>query len=187
MCENYNFKDVQSIYDQANSLHTQVIKLTGLPTTDSGGVRVPLPDLIKSQQDETELLGCIQQKLIESDVSLNNLLNNYETSKIGAITASEMNNNTKTLYQVDLYYTIGKSFLFICLFATYFYFFKITGIIEPIKNGINLVKNKVTKLTDVKMPKNIPDITAPEIKMPEPTIKPSINANIKIKNTNAFK
>jgi len=95
---------------------------------------------------------CLQQKIIDADKPLLKLINNYETSKTDAITASEMNNNTMSLYQTDLYYTIGKTFLFVILILAYFYFFNGVGMIEPIKSSIKSVNDKIAEYTNVKAP-----------------------------------
>ena len=108
-----------------------------------------------------DMLECVQKRIIDANANLNNLLNVYEDDKLNAITASELNTNTQTLYQTDLYYTYGKVLLFACLFGIYFYFFKISGIIEPLKNGLKNIKEKANKLTDVKMPEIKSEIKIP--------------------------
>ena len=94
-----------------------------------------------------------------------------------------MNNNIKVLYQTDLYYTMGKAFLFVCLIITYFYFFKISGIIDPIKNVVKSISDKASKFTEnVKIPKiKLPEVTMPKIKMPEPDLPKPTNS-LKITN-----
>ena len=67
------------------------------------------------------------------------------------------------IYNNDLNYTFGKILFFIVLIITYIYFFKVTGIIAPIMNLINYIKEKLT--TEL------------------PNIKKTIENNIKINPT----
>jgi len=92
---------------------------------------------------------CLQQRIIAADIPLIKLINDYEINKIDANTASELNKNTMSLYQIDLYYTIGKIFLFIILILAYFYFFNGTGLIEPIKSSVKSVNDKIRQFTNV--------------------------------------
>ena len=135
-----------------------------------------LDSIAPDNNKESEMLKCLQERVKKEDAELNNLLNNYEKNKLHAITASELNRNTSSLYKTDLYYTIGKSLLFVCLITTYFYFFRITGIIEPLKNISKKISEKVNKLTEVKVPKiKLPEVTMPTIKMPEAEIVKDTN------------
>jgi len=84
---------IPELYNQINLIHTNILN--------------------KRDDTYSNILECVQKRIQESDVDLNNLINNYSDNKEKAITASEMNNNTKTLYQKDLYYTYGKIFFFI--------------------------------------------------------------------------
>jgi hypothetical protein len=97
----------------------------------------------------TTFTKCLQQRIIAADIPLLKLINEYETNKIDANTASEMNKNTSALYQTDLYYTIGKIFLFIILILAYFYFFNGIGLIEPIKTSIKSANDKISQFTNV--------------------------------------
>jgi hypothetical protein len=81
------------------------------------------------------------------------LINNYESTKIDAVTASELNKNTMSLYQIDLYYTIGKVFIFFIMALAYYYFLNGQNMIEMIKSGFQGANDKLTKLTEVKAPK----------------------------------
>ena len=119
-----------------------------------------------TQKNYADMLGCVQQRIIDANGDLNELLNVYETNKINSITASEMNNNTKTLYQTDLYFTYCKIFLFICLIGSYVYLFRTTGILIPIQNLIKNITEKATKMKDeIKIPNiKIPEVTMPTIK-----------------------
>lgn len=59
-------------------------------------------------------------------------------------TSEELNNYSMYIYNNDLNYTIGKLLFFIVLIITYIYFFKITGIVTPIMNLFEFIKNKIT-------------------------------------------
>lgn len=95
---------------------------------------------------------CMQDRIIDADKPLLSLINEYEDKKIDAITASEMNRNTMTLYEVDLNYTIGKIFLFIVLILAYFYLLNGASLIEPIKEGIQKATTQISNFTSVKAP-----------------------------------
>jgi hypothetical protein len=100
----------------------------------------------------TTFTKCMQDRIIDADKPLLSLINDYEDKKIDAITASELNRNTMTLYEVDLNYTVGKIFLFIILILAYFYLLNGASLIEPIKQGIQKATNKITNFTSVKVP-----------------------------------
>jgi len=100
----------------------------------------------------TTFTKCMQERIIDADKPLLSLINDYEDKKIDAITASEMNRNTMTLYEVDLNYTIGKIFLFIIIILAYFYLLNGASLIEPIKEGIQKASNKISNFTSVKAP-----------------------------------
>jgi len=139
---------IPDLYNKINSIHTNILN--------------------KGDDTYSNILECVQKRIQESDVDLNNLINNYSDNKEKAISASEMNNNTKTLYQKDLYYTYGKIFFFILLAGCFYYFFKLSGILEPIKNIVEKVKDKVKTLKETKIPSiKLPEITAPSIKLPD--------------------
>jgi predicted PurR-regulated permease PerM len=114
---------------------------------------------------------CIQNRIIESDQPLINLINNYELNKIDAVTASELNKNTMSLYQIDLYYTVGKVFIFFIIALAYYYFLNGQKIVETIKSGVQTANEKITKFTEVKAPKV-------EVKAPVP---PPSNSKTPIK------
>jgi hypothetical protein len=90
---------------------------------------------------------CIQTRIIDADKPLLGLINDYAGKKEDAITASELNRNTMTLYQVDLNYTIGKVFMFIILFLAYFFFLNGVSVIEPIKTGVQQMGEKISNFT----------------------------------------
>ena len=165
MCESYNNLSINELYTKLDTVHAATI-------------------VNKDYTEENAMYNCVKERLIKEDERLTQLINNYETNKLSAITASEMNNNTESLYKTDLYFTIGKSLLFVCLIITYFYFFRVTGILEPLKNGIKAVKDKADKLTDIKVPKmKLPELTMPTITMPKMETSPTPQ----IKTTNASK
>ena len=100
----------------------------------------------------TTFTKCIQDRIIEADKPLLGLINDYAGKKEDAITASELNRNTMSLYQVDLNYTIGKVFIFMILILAYFYFLNGISVIEPIKAGVQQVSEKISNFTTVKAP-----------------------------------
>jgi len=128
-----------------------------------------LLSLLEEEEPENydTMLGCLNQRLVDLNQPLTELLNKYEKDKIKAISASELKRNTSEVYQSDLYYTVGKTLLFIILFCIYLYFFNVTGIIQPIRDGIKIVNDKLIELSEVKVPKiKLPEVTLPSIKMP---------------------
>jgi len=144
---------VPELYNKINLIHSNI--LTKSPTNNSYG----------------DLLQCVQRRIQESDDSLNNLINNYSDNKEKSISASEMNKNSETLYQKDLYYIYGKIFFFIILAGCFYYFFKLSGVLGPIKNivdkVVNKVKDNVKNLKETKMPSiKLPEVTA-SIKLPD--------------------
>jgi hypothetical protein len=49
----------------------------------------------------------------------------------------------------------------------YLYFFNLTGIVQPFKDGMAKVNTTLTQLSEVKVPKiKLPEVTMPSIKMP---------------------
>ena len=109
----------------------------------------PLNEIkIENQKNIFPVLSqCLKNRITDADKPLIDLINNYENKKKDAITASEMNKNTMALYQVDLYYTIGKILLFAILVLAYFHFLNGATLIESMKTGIQSVKEKVATLT----------------------------------------
>ena len=92
--------------------------------------------------------------------SINTLLDTYNIDEqIRTDTANESNNYSMTLFQNDIYYTYGKIIFFIILIGSYIYFFRITGILEPIMKLFNFVKTKVM----VDLPKTADKILAKKI------------------------
>jgi len=114
---------------------------------------------------------CIQKRIVKSDEPLVNLINNYESNKIDAVTASEMNKNTMSLYQIDLYYTVGKIFIFLAISLAYYYFLNGQNMVDMVKTGVQNANEKIKKFTEVKAPK-IPEVK-PEVK--------SLNSKMPIK------
>jgi hypothetical protein len=96
---------------------------------------------------------CLKHRIIKSDQPLISLINNYESKKIDAVTASELNKNTMSLYQIDLYYTVGKVFIFFIIALAYYYFLNGQNLVDTIKTGVQTANDKMTKLTEVKAPK----------------------------------
>jgi hypothetical protein len=90
---------------------------------------------------------CLKTRLLDADKPLVDLINNYKNNKIDANTASEMNKNTMSLYQTDLYYTIGKFLIFSIILLAYFYFLNGASVVESIKAGVQSVNDKVATLT----------------------------------------
>jgi hypothetical protein len=129
--------------------------------------------------DPDFLYNCIQNsqydkntKQLKSDISeVNTQITDYTTQKGLLDTYDEMNNSSLYYYKNDLVYVICKISFLIILIATYIYFFKLTGIIEPLKNMFNTIITKgntiIDKVTD-------------KIKNPKPT-----NANPKPANANS--
>jgi hypothetical protein len=114
------------------------------------------------------MLDCLQKKINDKNRPLQQLITSHEVNKKDAITASEMNRGMRDIYQSDLFFTISKIFMFIILICVYVYFFKYTGIIQPIKDGAIIVKDNLDKVKDIKMPKlKMPEVTMPSIKMPK--------------------
>ncbi len=99
--------------------------------------------------DYNTWLGCLNKKMF-SDVS-ENILNTYKLIYDNNELSKEVNNYSNYIYNTDLMYTYFKIFLFIILGIVYLYFFKITGI--PITNLVNVVKEKINELPNIK--KNI--------------------------------
>jgi hypothetical protein len=105
---------------------------------------------------------CILTKQNVSQFALNadtidSILNKYNIDEQNKIdTANESNNYSMTLYQNDIYYTYAKIVFFIILICSYIYFFRITGIIEPIKELFNFAKTKLslntTNILSTKIP-----------------------------------
>ena len=112
---------------------------------------------------------CLQNRIINTDQPLINLINNYESNKIDAVTASELNKNTMSLYQIDLYYTIGKVFIFFIIALAYYYFLNGQKLVETIKTGLQTANDKITKFTEVKAPKV--EVKAPPPSNSKPPIK----------------
>jgi hypothetical protein len=114
--------------------------------------------------DQTMYLSmaqCLQDRITKSDEPLVNLINSYESNKVDAVTASELNKNTMTLYQIDLYYTVGKIFIFAAISLAYYYFLNGKNMVEYFKTGIQSANEKITKFTEVKAPAKAPEVKAP--------------------------
>jgi hypothetical protein len=113
------------------------------------------------------MLLCLKEQVKTANGPLNDLMNHHTKNKIGAITASEMYKNTRSIYNTDLYYTISKIFLFIELIIAYIYFFKDSGILQPIRDSATFLNEGINKLKDFQVPKiKMPEVTMPSIKMP---------------------
>ena len=139
-CSAYNVEDPNSLYDVLN-------------TTD--------PSIYN------HMMACLQQQIIEKNAPLVQLTRNYGDNKLEAISASEQKLNTDIIYKDNLFYTTSKIFMFILLIAAYIYFFKDSGIFQPIKDGVQLITTQLDKVKDIKMPKiKMPEVTMPSIKMP---------------------
>jgi len=118
------------------------------------------------QIDPDFLYNCIQNSQydknttqLKSDISgVNTQITDYTTQKGLLDTYDEMNNSSLYYYKNDLVYVICKISFLIILIATYIYFFKLTGMIEPLKNLFNTIITKgntiIDKVTDkIKNPK----------------------------------
>ena len=140
--------------------------------------------------DSEFLFSCIQNSQssnnntqLETDISgINTKVNDYTNQKGLLDTYNEMNNSSLYYYKNDLTYVISKISFFIILLITYIYFFKLTGIIEPIKNLFNTVVTKGSDFINKESEK---------IKIPKPTIPKATNAipkatNVIPKATNAI-
>ena len=116
---------------------------------------------------------------LNSDISeVDTQIKNYTEQKGLLDTYDEMNNSSLYYYKNDLIYVICKISFLIILIITYIYFFKLTGMIEPIKNLFNTIITKgntiINKVTDkIKNPK-------PANAIPKP-----VNANSKPANANS--
>jgi len=95
----------------------------------------------------TTFTKCIQTRIIDADEPLLGLINDFAGKKEDAITASELNRNTMSLYQIDLNYTIGKVFMFIILLLAYFFFLNGVSVVEPIKSGVQQMGEKISNFT----------------------------------------
>ena len=114
--------------------------------------------------------------------SINTLLDTYNIDEqIRTDTANESNNYSMTLFQNDIYYTYGKIIFFIILIGSYIYFFRITGILEPIMKLFNFVKTKVMvdlpKTADKILAKKIPKQKTNAIPNPKPANANSAKTN----------
>jgi len=139
-CSAYDVEDPNSLYDVLN-------------TTD--------PSIYN------HMMECLQQQIIEKNAPLVQLANNYGDNKLEAISASEQKLNTDIIYKDNMFYTTSKIFMFILLIAAYIYFFKDSGIFQPIKDGVQMITTQLDKVKDIKMPKiKMPEVTMPSIKMP---------------------
>ena len=76
--------------------------------------------------------------------SISNQVNSWKDENTREVTATELNNYSMTLYDADIKYTFSKIFFFIFLAIVYIYFFNLNGIITPIINLYNIIKNKIT-------------------------------------------
>jgi hypothetical protein len=113
------------------------------------------------------LYSCILQNKpspeIITDVSATDIkISNYNSQKGLLDTYNEMNNTSMYYYKNDLIYVICKISFFIILLITYIYFFKLTGIIEPIKKLFATLITKgdtiINKISDkVKKPNPNPN------------------------------
>jgi hypothetical protein len=130
--------------------------------------------------------------------------NEYNNNNL-SLTFDELNNNSMYYYKTDLIYVICKISFFIVLIISYIYFFKLTGIIEPLKTLINKIiskgnsfinkeaaqikKEPTIKPTDVK-PTNIKPTIVKSTDIKPTIVKPTnvIQSNIKpiIKNSNKY-
>jgi ATP-dependent Zn protease len=118
-----------------------------------------------SMQDT--MLRCLQQQIITKGDPLYQDAINYGNNKIESISAIQKKVNIDIIYQDNLFYTISKVFMFILLIGAYIYFFKDSGIFQPIKNGAKMVKENLDKVKDIKIPQiKLPEVTMPSIKMP---------------------
>ena len=112
------------------------------------------------------MLKCLQHQIIDKDASLNQYATNYGVNKLEAISASQRKVNSEHIYKENVVYTTSKVFMFILLIVSYIYFFKDTGILEPIKNSVNSMMNYLDKLKEIKLPTiKLPEVTMPSIKM----------------------
>ena len=116
---------------------------------------------------------------LQTDISSIDIqITEYNNQKGLIDTYNEMNNSSLYYYKNDLKYVIFKISFFIILIVTYIYFFKLTGIIEPVKRLINTIISKgdtfINKVTD-----KIKNPTATNVKPTD--IKPT---NVKPTATN---
>jgi hypothetical protein len=126
-----------------------------------------------SQPMYSTLAQCLQNRIVKSNEPLIHLINDYEKKKIDAVTASELNKNTMSLYQIDLYYTIGKIFIFFIIILAYYFFLNGQRVFETIQSIIQTVNDKMTKFTEVKAPTAKPATEKPAIN--PATEKPATN------------
>jgi hypothetical protein len=139
-CSSYNVEDPTSLYDMLNDTDPSIYD---------------------------HMMECLQQQIIEKNAPLIQLTKNYGNNKLEAISASEQKMNTDIIYKDNIYYVTTKIFMFIILFAAYIYFFRDSGIFQPIQDGINVMTTQLNKVKDIKMPNiKMPEVTMPSIKMP---------------------
>ena len=66
----------------------------------------------------------------------------------------------------NLFYVTSKIFMFIILIAAYIYFFRDSGILQPIQDGMDVMTTQFNKVKEIKMPNiKMPEVTMPSIKM----------------------
>jgi hypothetical protein len=132
MCdaEPYNIKTLNRFNNYFNFNEGDVIDLT-----------------TKQRIDYEQWARCLKTDISTNVTNLNTIstqINSWKTDKKNDDTATELNNYSMTLYEADLKYTFSKIFFFIILAIVYIYFFKVNGIITPIINLFNFMKNKIT-------------------------------------------
>ena len=145
------------------------------------------------------LYNCLNQNKLDnsndqltSDISdIYTKITEYTNQKGLIDTYNEMNNSSLYYYKNDLKYVICKIFFFIILIVTYIYFFKLTGIIEPVKKLINIIISKgdtfINKVTDkIKNPTatNVKPTNVNPINVNPTNVKPSDVKPTNVKPTN---
>jgi hypothetical protein len=139
-------------------------------------------DVLYNCLNQDKLDNSSNDQLISDISGIYTKITDYTDQKGVIDTYNEMNNSSLYYYKNDLKYVIFKIFFFIILIVTYIYFFKLTGIIEPVKRLINTIISKgdtfINKVTD-----KIKNPTVTDLK-PKPTNV--ISTNVKPAPTNVI-
>ena len=133
--------------------------------------------------------SCIQNKIYSDDLTIlnndisgiNTQINDYNTQTYLNDTYNQMNNSSLYYYKNDLTYVICKISFFIILIITYIYFFKLKGIIEPIKKLFNIIMTNGTQFIN-KATENIKKIKPTDAGLKNAGLKNAGLKNAGLKN-----
>jgi hypothetical protein len=139
------------------------------------------PDILYNCLNDINLTNNNNQ--LQNEISsIDTQITDYNNQKGLIDTYNEMNNSSLYYYKNDLKYVIFKIFFFIILILTYIYFFKLTGIIEPVKRLINTIISKGDTFIN-KVTEKIKNPPATNVK---PTATNVITTDVKPKPTNVL-